>query len=36
MSVRCCSESFTRFLNLINTTFREMIYIRWCCIDRLS
>src|ERR1700719_5372549 len=36
MSFRCCSESFTRRLNVINTTFREKIYIRWCCSDRLS
>src|SRR5271169_3735599 len=36
MSFRCCSESFTRRLNVINTTFREKIYSRWCCIDRLS
>src|ERR1019366_9695419 len=36
MSFRCCSESFTRRLNVINTTFREMIYTRWCCTDRLS
>src|SRR5258708_4540346 len=36
MSFRCCSESLTRRLNVINTTFREKIYTRWCCIDRLS
>ena len=26
----------SRRLNVINTTFREKIYSRWCCIDRLS
>src|SRR5258705_668940 len=36
MSSRCCSESLTRRLNVINTTCREKIYTRWCCIDRLS
>src|ERR1700730_5261527 len=36
MSVRWFAESFTRFRNGINTTFREKIYTRWCCIDRLS
>src|ERR1700688_3151533 len=36
MSIRWFAESFTRFLNIINTTFREKIYSRWCCIDRLS
>jgi hypothetical protein len=36
MSFRCCSESLTRRLNVINTTFREKTYSRWCCIDRLS
>jgi hypothetical protein len=36
MSFRCCSESFTRRLSVINTTFREKIYSRWCCIDRLT
>src|SRR5580765_8122072 len=36
MSFRCCSESLNRLLNVINTTFREMTYIRWCCIDQLS
>src|ERR1700687_5424398 len=36
MSVRWLAESFTRLACVINTTFREKIYIRWCCIDRLS
>jgi hypothetical protein len=36
MSVFCFAESFTRLPCVINTTFREKIYIRWCCIDRLS
>src|SRR5258706_13509913 len=36
LSTRWLAESFTRLLNLINTTFREQIYTRWCCIDRLS
>src|SRR6478672_1292148 len=36
MSFRCCSESLNRLLNVINTTFKEMTYSRWCCIDRLS
>src|SRR5882762_1242803 len=36
MSIRWFAESFTLLLNLINTTFREKIYTRWCCIDRLS
>src|ERR1700730_17729441 len=36
MSVRWFAESFTRLRNGINTTFREKIYTRWCCIDRLS
>jgi hypothetical protein len=36
MSIRWFAESFTRLLNGINTTFREKIYTRWCCIDRLS
>src|ERR1700684_4294816 len=36
MSTRWCAESFTRLRSVINTTFREKIYIRWCCIDRLS
>ena len=36
MSFRCITESSTRFRYVINTTFREKIYSRWCCIDRLS
>jgi hypothetical protein len=32
----CAAESLTRLPWVINTTFREMIYSRWCCIDRLS
>ena len=36
MSVRWIAESFTRLRCVINTTFREKIYSRWCCIDRLS
>src|ERR1700680_2019721 len=36
ISVRWFTESFTRLRCAINTTFREKIYSRWCCIDRLS
>src|ERR1700676_1073072 len=36
ISVRWFTESFTRLRCAINTTFREKIYTRWCCIDRLS
>src|SRR5271169_2932144 len=36
ISVLCIAESFTRLRCVINTTFREKIYSRWCCIDRLS
>src|SRR5258705_9359526 len=36
MSIPWFAETFTLLLNLINTTFREKIYTRWCCIDRLS
>jgi hypothetical protein len=35
MSVLCSPESLSRFPCVINTTFRKMIHIRWCCIDRL-
>ena len=35
-SVLCVAESLTRLACVINTTFSEKIYIRWCCIDRLS
>src|ERR1700688_4443776 len=36
ISIRWFAESFTRLLTVINTTFSEKIYSRWCCIDRLS
>src|ERR1700674_1404458 len=36
IAVRWFTESFTRLRCVINTTFREKIYTRWCCIDRLS
>src|ERR1035438_1719589 len=36
MSICWLADSFTRLLNVINTTLREKIYTRWCCIDRLS
>src|ERR1700738_3901995 len=36
MSVLCSAESLSRLPCVINTTFRKMIHIRWCCIDRLS
>src|ERR1700738_4276614 len=36
MSLRWFAESFTRLACVINTTFREKIYSRWCCNDRLS
>jgi hypothetical protein len=36
MSVRCIAESLTCLACVINTTFSEKIYSRWCCIDRLS
>ena len=35
ISVLCIAESLTRLACVINTTFREKIYSRWCCIDRL-
>jgi hypothetical protein len=35
-SVLCAKESLARLACVINTTFRENIHIRWCCIDRLS
>ena len=35
-SLFCAAESPNRFLWIINTTFSEKIYIRWCCVDRLS
>ena len=34
ISALCAAES-PPFPCAINTTFREKIYIRWCCIDRL-
>src|SRR6202162_858529 len=36
MSILCVAESLTRLACVIHTTFREKIYIRWCCIDPLS
>src|SRR5260370_32986384 len=36
MSTRCSAESLFRFPCAINTTFRKMIPMRWCCIDQLS
>jgi hypothetical protein len=35
MSVLCSAESLSRLPCAINTTFRKMIHIRWCCTDRL-
>src|ERR1700681_3266758 len=35
-SVPLCTSSLTRLACVINTTFSEKIYSRWCCIDRLS
>src|SRR5690348_15931762 len=35
ISARWAEDSFHR-LCIANTTFREKIYTRWCCIDRLS
>jgi len=35
-SARCAAEKPIRFPWTINTTFKKKIYIRWCCIDRLS
>src|ERR1700692_4155985 len=35
MSLLCIAESLTRLACVINTTFSEKIYSRWCCIDRL-
>ncbi len=35
ISARWAKDSFHR-LCVMNTTFREKIYIRWCCIGRLS
>src|SRR3981189_2489842 len=35
MSVLCSPESLSRFPCVINTTFRKMTHIRWCCIDQL-
>jgi len=36
MSAFCAAESPARFPKVINTTFGEKTYIRWCCNDRLS
>src|SRR6266704_3743698 len=36
MSLFCAAESPNRFPWVINTTFGEKTYIRWCCNDRLS
>src|SRR5580704_7893894 len=35
ISARWAEDSFHR-LCIANTTFREKLYIRWCCIDRLN
>src|SRR5579864_7124288 len=35
ISARWAEDSFHR-LCIVNTTLRKKIYIRWCCIDRLS
>jgi hypothetical protein len=35
ISARWAEDSFHR-LCIMNTTFKKNIYIRWCCIDRLS
>ena len=35
-SALCAAESFHRLACIMNTTFREKIYTRWCCIDRLN
>src|SRR5580700_2970598 len=34
-SVLCSAESLSPFPCVINTTFRKIIHIRWCCIDQL-
>jgi hypothetical protein len=36
MSILCSVESLSRFPCAINTTFRKLIHIRWCCTDQLS
>jgi AraC-like DNA-binding protein len=36
MSVLCIADRLTRLPCVLNAIFREKIYIRWCCIDRLS
>ena len=36
MSLFCVAESLAGRPCVINTTFSEKIYSRWCCIDRLS
>src|SRR5579864_1667963 len=35
ISARWAKDSFHR-LCIMNTTLRKTVYIRWCCIDRLS
>jgi len=35
-SALCAAENPARFLSVIDTTFGEKIYIRWCCVDLLS
>ena len=35
MSARCSAESLSRFPCAMNTTFKKIIPMRWCCIDRL-
>jgi hypothetical protein len=32
----CIAENRTRLARAINSTLWEMIYIKWCCIDRWS
>jgi hypothetical protein len=36
MSARCSEESLFHFPWAMNTTFRKIIPMRWCCIDQLS
>jgi hypothetical protein len=33
--VLCSADSLSLFACVINTTFRKIIHIRWCCIDQL-
>ena len=30
------AENLTRLACVMDATFREKIYIRWCCVDRLN